>query len=806
MSVIQLITASSPSLRLVDLAECRLITNLTVQVIAQLCSQLEELSLQGCGLVTDDAIEELAHHCTRLTNINLGRCFRVSDRSLLALLRNSGRMTPTGFTYIRERTRNARLTRLGIAGCHGVTLAGLLAIERYLSLTLDSENGDEDAIELDDLDFEHDSSLISLEFTCPALKKSGNKAQNGQLFPTTAITAAHTNISQASRFFNTLPRTLEEITIHDAHTLSHDDVVCLVDRVGPSLKTLRFDNANAVSTDTLTHILTMCPHLTVLCIPRATRLDDSGVAQLKAAKCAQSLVELDLSACHTLTDACLTSLATGDSSEPSTGGASLSPRRNSNGKSVCGREQAHRFPNLRRLDLSYNDKMTLAGIIPLVMSLKSLCALDVSFCGEGVTRSWNSSLDPLRSILNPSAVDSPQSPSEQGNNFNRNNNNSHTGGANTSNDGYGGGSSSLQSSASSRQLQEQTHQAPMTTASTATYHPTSLQSVQQITSGVNNMTISGRRGLGGYVGPRLNRPIITQNNDPTLRQYPGQRGSVQEHQLQQDQSSSSSPTTPRFKEFPTNGQHQDQCSHGHYCNCNSSTSSFSPRIILADRLDILEYTPRRVGIPARFHLESWFTPQHQSQLQQLFQIQLQRQRDLQDQQAGAAAALLTAAAAIAGGGGYGFGHGIGQGNVLGFSLGNHGADVASLSPEMMAHPVMVAARAGVATLPLNGGQGLGLPGEQRAQNQHLPWQHRQQQQQQPVNVDTMEMNDNLNRNLRLEHRQQLGGRFVPGMARRHHHRQYHHRRGSLNYGGGVMGHCEISAWGLSKLREEWAMS
>jgi len=804
MSVIQLITASSPSLRLIDLAECRLITNLTVQVIAQLCSQLEELSLQGCGLVTDDAIEELAHHCTRLTKINLGRCFRVSDRSLLALLRSSGRMTPTGFSNTRERTRNARLTKLGIAGCHGVTLAGLMAIERYLSLTPDSENGDEDAIELNDLEFEHDSSLISLEFTCPALKKSGNKAQNGQLFLTTAIMAAHANISQASRFFNTLPRTLEEITIHDAHTLSHDDVICLVDRVGPSLKTLRFDNANAVSTDTLTHILTMCPHLTELCIPRATRLDDTGVAQLKAAKCAQSLVELDLSACHTLTDACLISLATSDSSEPSTEGSSLSPRRNSNGKSVCGREQVHRFPNLRRLDLSYNDKMTLTGIIPLVMSLKSLCALDVSFCGEGVTRSWNSSFESLRSILNPSAVDSPQSPSEQGNNFNRNNNNSHTSGANTSNDGYGEGSSSLQSSSSSRQLQEQTHQALMTTASTTTHHPTSPQNVQQITSGVNNMTISGRRGLGGYVGPRLNRPIITtQNNDPTSRQYPGQRGSIQEHPPQQDQSSSSSPSTPRFTEFPTIRQQQDQCSHGHYCNCNSSTSSFSPRIILADRLDILEYTPRRVGIPARFYLESWFTPQHQSQLQQLFQIQLQRQRDLQDQQAGAAAALLTAAAAIAGG--YGYGHGIVQGNVLGFSLGNHGADVASLSPEMMAHPVMVAARAGVATLPLNGGQGLGLPGEQRAQNQHLPWQHRQQQQQ-PVNADTMEMNDNLNWNLRQDHRQQLGGRFVPGMVRRHHHRQYHHRRESLNYGGDVMGHCEISAWGLSKLREEWAMS
>ncbi|KAF9925670.1 hypothetical protein BGZ65_007625, partial [Modicella reniformis] len=260
---------------------------------------------------------------------------------------------------------------------------GLLAIERYLSFTpsAGSESGYES--KSDDLELETESSLVSLEFTCPALKKTSNKAQNGQFLATlttsfsVAAITGYSHLSQASRFFITLPRTLEEIIIYDAYTLSHDDVICLVDRVGPNLKSLRLDNANAISSDTLSHILTLCPNLTVLCIPRATRLDDSGVIQLKKAKCAKSLVELDLSACHTLTDACLTSLAVDDSPEQP---SSPSLERSSKGKSVYGGEVACRFPNLRRLDLSYNDKMTLTGIIPLVMSLKNLCALDVSFC------------------------------------------------------------------------------------------------------------------------------------------------------------------------------------------------------------------------------------------------------------------------------------------------------------------------------------------------------------------------------------------------------------------------------------------
>ncbi|KAG0347958.1 hypothetical protein BG005_011797 [Podila minutissima] len=258
VSVIDIVTSSSPYLKKIDLTECRLITNLTIQVIARLCSQLEEISLQGCGLIRDDAIEELALYCTRLQKIDIGQCQRASDRAVLALL-----------------------------------------------------------------------------------------------------------------------------------------------TIGLTLKTLRLDNGNAVTSDTLTYILGACPKLTVLCIPRATRLDDMGVIQLASARCATTLVELDLSACRNLTDACLTRLALASRDIATSSISTLSHDIKGKSKGESPQEPPCLFPNLRRLDLSYNGKLTLTGIIPLVMSLKSLCALDVSFCGDGVTTAWSSSLETLRESLNP---------------------------------------------------------------------------------------------------------------------------------------------------------------------------------------------------------------------------------------------------------------------------------------------------------------------------------------------------------------------------------------------------------------------
>lgn len=744
MPVIDIITSSSPYLKTIDLTECRLITNLTVQVIARLCSQLEEISLQGCGLIRDDAIEELALRCTQLQKVDIGHCQRASDRAVLALLRNSGRMnacphgglSASSSRGLKVRTRNARISRLGIAGCRGVTMIGLMAIGEYLSpeSTCDTDSDDKPHISIEDV-----SSLLSIEFTSPS---PAPRTQNEQGGPNQNLSS-----SPARRIFRSLPTTLEEISIYDAHNLNHDDILCLVQRVGLTLKSLRLDNGNAVTSDTLTYILSACPKLTVLCIPRATRLDDTGVIQLVTARCASSLVELDLSACRNMTDACLTrlALASRDTSNSSTNALSHDIKGKGKGEK-SPQDPPCLFPNLRRLDLSYNGKLTLTGIIPLVMSLKNLCALDVSFCGDGVTTTWSSSLETLRESLNP--IPSQSTADTQG----------------------------CASSHSLSTLPSQ-HQSPPAHSSlsmprqnvgtNAPLAPPPTSAPTPTTTG----TVPWRRGLGRYVGPLLNR--TTQDNC-VLPQHP------QQHP---DQSVSPSTATSDIgrRRFSNPGAYptEDDCDNQSGNNFSrrfsapSSTSSSSyslassssfipysaPSIHLAGRTELLEQTPRRVGILASFHLESWFTPLHQHQLQQLFQIQLQQQRELQMQ-----------VAAVAN-------HGQPPQNQLmqASALASAAASAAVLPPEMMVHPVMTATRVGVASI---GGS--------------------------TASAELFDLGGDLD-TMHGASRRTTGGRR-PSDSQTMNSGNSASRRSSVSAKTMASGYCEVSGWGLSKLREEWSES
>ncbi|KAI1310535.1 hypothetical protein EDD11_003707 [Mortierella claussenii] len=880
MAVIQLITSSSPYLRRIDLTECRLITNLTVQVIAQLCGrQLEDLSLKGCGLVSDDAIMELAHHCTRLQSVNIGQCTRVGDRGLQALLKSSGRTWRPDPVLSGMTTKNASLSKLGIAGCYGITINGLLMISEQLS-SHDESTG------------EVSSSLVSLEFTCPTLKTAQRTALTEQ-------PAYSRPSSQAMRFFQTLPSTLEEITICDAHTLSQDDIICLVDKVGSSLRTLRLDNANSVDSETLTHVLAVCPHLTVLCIPRATRLDDAGVIELAKAKCATSLLELDLSACHALTDVCLIRLATAKTS--SSYDSHLSPSSLSYLGTSKGKERAFvdagpsppcLFSNLRRLDLSYNDKLTLTGIIPLVMSLKNLCALDVSFCGDGVTRSWKLSLESIRPILTSAGAVSScsSSPSSAGSSTVSDRDDSQEGSLSESCNSISedDDEESMYPMMNSRpeRIQPQQMPPPQTSeCATSNQSMLSIQNLQQLVSGFIPLpTIASRRGLGRYVGPLLNRSttppavVTAASHDNVVNprhppQYAEQgqeaASSERKHQGRQDQqqqqharrrssasstsscssmtstisssspspsasaSSPSSPVTisppspssfflnPLFSKKEHQKQQQNDLSHNQCrrsssssCSSSSSSSSFKPKskiktkIKLSDRFDVLETTPRRVGMPAGFYLGSWFTPQHHYQLQELHQIQTQRHQEAQD-----AAALNMAAGEL--------GEGIG-GVGAAAALADQPTAVPSLPIEMMHHPVIATPRAGVAIM----GSGTGA-GDQ----QTMP------------DTDMLELNETLSRDMTLISASVpplaggMGGAGVAGgvgqpevsfrQRQQHLYILYMQRlRGQrradgvvggtaatgrgVNSGAAagstVMGHCEISAWGLSRLKEEWSLT
>ncbi|KAG0340679.1 hypothetical protein BG004_006323 [Podila humilis] len=826
VTIIGLVATSSPYLKKIDLTGCRLITDLTVCVIARLCSQLEEISLHGCGLVTNDSIEELATHCPRLQNVDISQCQRAGDRAVIALFNISGQVNTTGLHGAPQdsivpvaRAKRARISRLGIAGCRGITMVGLMAIGRSVTGTgLNWVPGDvtskfdavgDDPDEDITLEEHEHSSLLSLEFACPPAvppKLDPNHFTNAQTMGQTLAQSSRSASSPIRRFFRSLPSTLEEITIHDAHCLNHDDVLCLVQRLGQSLKVLRLDNGNAVTSETLGYILGECPKLTVLCIPRATRLDDTGVMQLATAQCASTLIELDLSASLNLTDACLTRVAllprelaasvTQSSPAKATSLFDMKDKGKGKGKgkgtkNTRTQESPCLFPNLRRLDLSYNGKLTLTGIIPLVMSLPSLCSLDVSFCGDGVTRNWGSSLETLRVSLSHALQSTLESQRYTG----------------LAADTPASGTSSSPPQHQSYLMSGSTLSIlPLQYVTGATVVPTTISPSLPAIDPVPNVALTftpgtWRRGVGHYTGPRLNGASTQNNIIPQHQQQYPSLGNTDNTVNTSSPALTASSTSISQRRFSSPGSYPaDSDNDGQECRGGSSSSTHTHAnsrrfsapltsststmcniqydsrapIHLASRTDILERTPQSMGIGPTFHLESWFTPLHQLQLQQLFHVQLQHQRELQ----------IQVAAAVS----QGFQHTqqIEQGQLMQASaLAAASSAAAVLSPELMNHPVMTATRAGVAII---GGSTASAElfdmhaGEQEVERTGPTRQ---------LNVGARGRRSSISDSQPLH--------FGNSGSRR--------RRGSAGeIKSMTMGDCEISGWGLSMLREEWAHS
>ncbi|KAF9915604.1 hypothetical protein BX616_005748 [Lobosporangium transversale] len=909
MAVIQMITASSPYLQQIDLTGCRLITNITVEVIAQLCGhQLEDLSLQGCGMLTDDAIEKLTRHCTRLQKINVVRCPRLGDRSLMALLRASGRMTQSTSSLSKIRTRSARLTKLGIAGCRSITMSGLMAIAAHL--TIGGSEIEAETQQQEEAFYNHStssrspppplsSSLVSLEFSCPVFKVASKNQQTGHPVLANGASMLNNTRSQARRFFQTLPTTLREIIIHDAHMLSQDDIICLIDRVGHSLKTLRLDNANSLNSETLGHILATCPELTNLCIPRATWLNDAGVTQLIQAKCAQSLVELDISACHALTDECLIKLATADafdqphtttlydtasinssfpSSIPPSISLSSSPRASKGKEVLVGASTStdiflnNVFPNLQRLNLSYNDKLTLAGIIPLAMSLKNLCSLDVSFCGEGITRPWDSSLKRIRAVLG--SVRGRSTYGQYADILKKEEEGS------SSDSSLSGDEESLYSWELSHQQQEQQrkHQVqkqymlssvslraqqslPETTQQRLQLTLVSAEAIpssEAVPVPVSvPVPVPSRRGLGHYVGPLLSCPetvssvslapataLQSLQQDLTLGNHStqGQEREEEEHQHVRRRSSASSTTSTSSissasssssssslssTALSTSSSSSSGCIHpGSFSSVSSLNSSLknkqlqspSPiqgsrsqkqqrlqraslsRVALVSRYDVIERAPRHVGLPVSFFADSWFTPHHHHQLQELQQIQ----RRVLEAQLNAAAITIhhvgnnPGAPVVMNGAGAEAGAGT---VTVAEAIDGSSTAVPILPTEYMDHPIMGAPRIGVATMGFGGrggriGRGIATNNQTFIRNNsrlHPRQQQQQQQQQQRIvssdDFEMQELSENFTRSMRLEPiaatemddtetitMNAMATTAATPTLRRHHHRQYQHPR------------------------------
>ncbi|KAF8971287.1 hypothetical protein BGZ46_010339 [Entomortierella lignicola] len=155
---IQPLAQGCPFVSVLDLRDCLMLRDNSVQVIAEQLGprQLRSLILSGCKKITDLAVLSLCTHAIRLENLELSQCDKISDISILELgssqvgisrtiksldLSYCTRITDTGIKGLQIGA--TQLNSLNLEGCYGVLMSDDDGLEA---------NGWEDLDDIDDDD------------------------------------------------------------------------------------------------------------------------------------------------------------------------------------------------------------------------------------------------------------------------------------------------------------------------------------------------------------------------------------------------------------------------------------------------------------------------------------------------------------------------------------------------------------------------------------------------------------------------------------------------------------------------------
>lgn len=76
---IEQLVLGCPSLEMVDLSECRTITDRCIEIITKCEPRLTTLKLQNCPLITDESIKHIIVNCRVLRTLNIRGCIKISS-------------------------------------------------------------------------------------------------------------------------------------------------------------------------------------------------------------------------------------------------------------------------------------------------------------------------------------------------------------------------------------------------------------------------------------------------------------------------------------------------------------------------------------------------------------------------------------------------------------------------------------------------------------------------------------------------------------------------------------------------------
>jgi hypothetical protein len=131
---LQIIVQICPQLERLNVNFCKKITDTGLKDLASGCSQIQSLYLNGCSKITDEGFQYIANKCYQLKKLNLWSC-NITDKGLQALVNECHQLQEldlswTNITYVgfKEIAKCLNLKQLTLRNCEQITDAWLLLL------------------------------------------------------------------------------------------------------------------------------------------------------------------------------------------------------------------------------------------------------------------------------------------------------------------------------------------------------------------------------------------------------------------------------------------------------------------------------------------------------------------------------------------------------------------------------------------------------------------------------------------------------------------------------------------------------
>ncbi|KAI9095525.1 hypothetical protein DFS34DRAFT_181491 [Phlyctochytrium arcticum] len=243
----QIVASTATTLISLDLTRCWRVSDLGVQVIAELCGEfgiLERLVLRDLGLVSSAGLVAITNSLTHsLSELDVGKCRRVSEAALMALV-----------------SRAVRLNTLRFPGCRKISRTGFLGIVGRFA---EQREGN------------------FLEFSIPVPPR-GSPNYTFVNFPIGLL-------SHVTR-----------LHIHRAEYLSDTQIRSIATNIGPQLIELSLMNGTFISEAALEYLFAHCERLSYLSLRQSPPVTDKTLRVIALSRWGRSLRHLDLTGCKNI--------------------------------------------------------------------------------------------------------------------------------------------------------------------------------------------------------------------------------------------------------------------------------------------------------------------------------------------------------------------------------------------------------------------------------------------------------------------------------------------------------------------------